>query len=164
MTELEIARGMFPLMPDEVFSVWLGEIIAFQGWPFRSLGDSIHIQNWAGLLLDRPLAHWAQAAWSSYLLQGSGDLRLDPDSAGLCVQVMMGAFSGSNLVRGCELRDSSQRVQKHRASLEETNRFTGFITAWDCGGILRIADGHHRIAALWLSGRQDIAIPVWAAK
>ncbi len=62
--------------------------IESDGWPFTSVLDSIDTENWAGMLIDMPLAKWAVLPWQKYLIQ-KGDLRLHPESVKLIMDVLM---------------------------------------------------------------------------
>ncbi|MGC1320917.1 MAG: hypothetical protein WA849_01920, partial [Candidatus Udaeobacter sp.] len=50
------ARSMFPLMPEEVFELWLDERIESNGWP--PSGD-----RWRGALCELSTTTWSAMEW-----------------------------------------------------------------------------------------------------
>ena len=158
------ARVMFPLMPDEVFRDWLGELIAANGWPFDQLEDAFPDGQWSRFFLELPVATWAQAVWSQETFKGFPQLDIEGDSKECVMQVAMNALGAGSALGLAQTTEGPQRVSKYRQWLELEGTFPNFITALRLDdGKLMIVDGHHRLAALWISGRTDIAVPAWIA-
>lgn len=162
--EIEIARAMFPLMPAEVFEAWLAPLIAAQGWPFTNVDDSILVDDWSRILIERPLTEWASFEWA-YESHDEVNECLSSGSLGDVMQLMMHGTpmgSGAALV----VRDSKDRYMRARDIMMEIKGFPGFVTAYeDAGGKLWVVDGHHRIAALSsFPGYKAVAVPFWVAK
>lgn len=160
MTEIDRARAMFPLMPAEVFDEWLGRLIAAQGWPFTSVHDSIYVQNWAGMLLDMPLAEWADVTWSKCALDKDA-MRIVPESVKLITDVAVHFLTAAGTDVGRDIRGSRERSRVARELIEGTREFPGFITAFrHRDGRLQLVDGHHRLGACW-SLQIPKTIPAW---
>lgn len=155
---------MFPLMPAEVFDEWLGRLIAAQGWPFTNLDDSILVDDWSRILIERPLTEWATFVWT-YESHNEVNERLSSGSLGDVMQLMMHGTpmgSGAALV----VRDSKDRYMRARDIMVEIKGFPGFVTAYeDSRGKFCVVDGHHRLAALAnFSGYKSIKVPFWIAR
>lgn len=163
MQSADAARLMFPWMPDEVFQGWLGEIIALQGWPFVSIEDSFHVDDWPHLLLNRTLAEWASFSWRKVDVDQIHQ-SLHADSRSRVMDLMMHHYEGPHPA-GAGIRDSKCRYAAARMAIVENNGFPGFVTALrDPNGRLCVVDGHHRLAA-WrsFSGTGALAVPIWVA-
>jgi hypothetical protein len=151
---------MFPLMPAEVFDEWLGGLISKQGWPFMSCRDSIYVDDWAGILLDMPLAEWTDVTWTKHVLQKDA-MRLVPGSVKLIMEVAKHFLSSSGTDVGRQIANSHERSRAVRELMVSTGTFPGFITAIrHHDGRLQLVDGHHRMGACW-SLESPTAIPAW---
>jgi hypothetical protein len=160
---IEIARAMFPLMPDEVFDEWLGGLIKLQGWPFTSIHDSTNVGSWAGQLLERPLLEWASFVWTHEGVEQVQD-RIASVSRGLVMELMMHAHPQGSRAAGV-IRNSEQRYKQAVEIMIEIKGFPGFVTAFEERGRLVVVDGHHRLAALCgFRGYKAISVPFWIAR
>ena len=162
MDAVAAARQFFPLMPDEVFSSWIAELVDFNGWPFDADDDSFPSDQWSRFFVHVPLAKWADAVWTRRTFKQSA-IRLAPQSTQTVVDVGTNSFHATRNFIALEVANSATRVMNHLAFIRRERRFPGFLTAWDDPGGMLLVDGHHRLAALWLADTEGIVVPVWVA-
>lgn len=164
MNDMERARAMFPLMPDEVFDAWLAPLIMAEGWPFTTKGKYDVLGNWPRYLLKIPPAKWASFTWSqSSLYQIHQHLALE--SIADVMDVVMNSIKGA-AGAAFPVGDSQNRVIAARENIAKLQHFPGFVTAFaDPTGKLRVLDGHHRLAA-WYRTADSASwqVPVWIAR
>ncbi len=70
------ARKYFPLMPREVFDMWLLPDIKDHGWPFSGEQELDPNSPWAKRLRDRPPYFWRRVSWKRMTLP-FGEIRLE---------------------------------------------------------------------------------------
>lgn len=153
---------MFPFMPDEVFSSWIGGLIDQQGWPFSSVDEPVHLQDWSRIFLELPLAHWAAIKWSHETVDGIED-RLSQRSNRDLMYLKMHALpdiSPAVMV----IRNTKNRFEHARRHIEEWGTFPGYVVAYAEPGGLTVVDGHHRLAAWLTSPHREQRVQCWIAR
>ncbi len=143
MTHIEKARAMLPEMPEEVFTMWIAEVVARNGWPFECLSDSAR-EPWRSYFCGLSLRNISELVWEkSAATIGIGTLH--PDAQKSIHSMMMVQSIG--MTEGFEVPDDSRdRWMRILSFVQETRELPCPVVLLGQSDHFRIFDGHHRLA------------------
>lgn len=161
--QLERAAAMFPLMPKDVFDIFLKPLILTDmGWPYSSIFDALRPEApWYCVFHPFSLAEMAKMRW------GLCDVVIDENA--LVHQCLVDLDLVWQNYNGLLPRDTSydyddcrKRTQWHLDYIKSHGMVCPTpIVAAESGGKLKLFDGNHRIVAAWHSGMKKSVFKLW---
>ncbi|MCF8083175.1 MAG: hypothetical protein K9M96_08775 [Deltaproteobacteria bacterium] len=159
---IEKAKKMLPNIPDEVFDIWLSELIKRDGWPFESTTDSLVGTPWIKHLGGLPLEILANFIWNRKLFTFN-TLPLKQFNRLVIKRMFSESIDKFGALTNGPFINSKERLLFHIDKITRTGRFWAPIILATAGGDLDILDGFHRIVALLILKKEDIEIDAWVA-
>ena len=153
-------REFFPHMPDQVFDSWLSGFINERGWPFASVTDATTRTTFGKVLWGKKLSYWRDLQWLE-LKVSLIEIELDPRSQEL-TECIVGHINGLAKFE-VPTESINDRFSSALRFINENDTLPGSVVAViQPDATLRIADGHHRLAALSVAHKKEIIkFSVW---
>lgn len=154
--ELE-ARKCFPIMPDEVFDIWISQHIRFSGWPFTGQETSISDPTWAKYFRDRPIPFWARVNWVR-ISPPFNKVKIERRAIDVCKRLaeIGKKYITTGIAEQTLVKDTPQKVSALAAEIRRTGKFPVPIVSLAFNDELLLLDGHHRLAAMFLHDESGI--------
>ena len=138
----EQARALFPLMPEEVFRLWMDERIESNGWPPDT-------GTWEAALRFRSVGYWQKLHW-----QKKGVLLIPESLSGETRRIIrslyQGVFSGIPTEETRYVGDSRERITGTMRYIAQHGRLPSCLIFLEEDGVYEIVDGCHRLTAFFV--------------
>jgi hypothetical protein len=145
MTPIEQARVLLPTMPEEVFTMWIADIVKRNGWPFTHI-YSEPLGRWRGYFCGMSLQMISQLRWERQVRRFS-ITALHPHARNSIETLFR--FHFRQMKQGLEVApDSYVRIMSQKTYIKGKGKFPKPVIFFSSLGNLQILDGHHRLAAL----------------
>ena len=157
------AKQYLPLMPDELFQMWIEPEIESHGWPFH--GDEITVTDpsWSKYLRDLGPQFWSQVHWkrvNAAFVEGQIEERAIK-VASLLAEVGR-RFLETGVAEQTLVKDSPQKVAAIAAAIEANGKLPNPLVFLERSDGWWLMDGHHRLGALFMLGKQrTIPLDCW---
>jgi len=135
------ARSALPLMPSEIFELWLDERIQALGWPPYG-------SRWEGILHNQPLSIWKKIHWEKKEIPLSLQI-FDKNSQYFIKAIQDGAVGNTNYVTQLT-GNSGLRMKSIYKYINEYGTTPNSIIIIKGQQNYILADGCHRMAVLSL--------------
>lgn len=133
---LRSARRVLPLLPEEVFTLWLDAAIAEHGWPPSG-------EQWSRVLLRRPISFWQTIRWTKRSIDISR-ANLAADTRYPARALAMAAFEGRPSKYAELAAASSERLARIAKQAQTLSALPGSLASPDAEGY---SGGRRRDAA-----------------
>ena len=145
--EIDKARKHFRNMPDEVFNLWLHDIIKERGWPFLKENEETLGTNYENLFNRLSLSYWTNLHWRIEIIPYD-ELVLDDISLQKAQAIIDEVILGESVFT-TKIENMAERYESCVSFVEENNCFPKpIICQFNLDKSLTVVDGHHRLAAL----------------
>lgn len=142
------AKTHLPNFPKEVFDIWLAQLINDEGWPFYS-SASLVIGSWNSLLLGHSLSFWRSLSWSRVNVSFGSERQFDVRSREHIGGIIDAHVRGINNAYKRGVRNSDAKWQRILKYVSFHSTVPAPVILLQHFGSFQIADGCHRIAALF---------------
>ncbi len=162
MTPIDRAKAMFPNIPADVFDNFFAPLIINDiGWPSFSIYDALDGTDWYRILYPFSLQTLSKLTWkiSSFFL--NKDI-LYPGSYDDIKLLILNEIYDMETLIGWYPKDSRQRLARNKQLIKTTGRFPAPVVFARTSSGMKLLDGHHRVAALFILGlHSTIPVDAW---
>ena len=162
MRPIDRAKSMLPNIPTEVFeNFFVPLIINDIGWPFLTIYDSLDGTDWYRILYPFSLDSLSKLRWklSSFFL--NKDI-LYPGSYDDIKLLILNEIYDMEAFIGWYPKDSRHRLARNKQLIKTTGRFPAPVVFARTSHGMKLLDGHHRVAALFiLELHNTIPVDAW---
>lgn len=150
-------------MPDDLFDMWLKPEIESNGWPFSGNETVMPNSTWAKYLRNHLPSFWRGVRWHrvSQTLVG---VAMEKRAENIAHQLACFArkFSETGLTPPALIKGSLPKILALAAITNTDGQLPKpLVCLVQNSGEWWLMDGHHRLAALYMLGRQDIPFDCW---
>ena len=152
---LEAGRHL-EAMPDELFDMWIRPEIENRGWPFGGNEKTVSDPAWAKYLRNLGPHFWSRVRWSR-VIQSFAEAALEDRAIVLAHQLAAVGrkFAETGVAEPTLVKNSPQRVAALARIIAASGELPKPLVCLVQGSEWWLMDGHHRLAALFMLGKQD---------
>lgn len=163
------ARKLFPKMPEEIFKLWLDEMIKTNGLPSNE-------SKWEGLLRGRSLLYWSQLNWEKRIIHLNQDM-LSQETMKILINI--GESNREILIsKKCKSLNkenyhsrqmgdvSKEKLENIMKFIKKNSKLPNPLILIQEKTIYEIADGCHRLTAFLFSKESSNlnSLEAWVGK
>lgn len=145
VNDRERARQLLPDMPQEVFDIWIADLIKLVGWPFTSIDQPVTIE-WARYFWGMSLETVSKLDWHRQSFPFALDAFLPIVQKRLNDKVLINRFGGAEKAKAA--KDSMLRWERALAHIEKEGKLPAPVILHGALGNFGVFDGTHRLSAV----------------
>jgi len=153
---------MFPDVPLAVFDMFFKPLIINDiGWPFLTINDTLNGTDWYRILFPFTLRDLQQLKWRLSKVIFDKDIFHPVTKADIRLVIENSVFNYGALIRGYP-KDSGTRLKWHKEFIKTARNFCTPIVLASSSDGLKLLDGHHRLAALFMLDLENtLEVDTW---
>lgn len=150
------ARECFAHMPDDLFDMWIKPEIEARGWAFRGDETVLSDAAWAKYLRNHGPAFWRGVRWN-LVSQNFIGIPIEQRAKDIANKLASFAweFSKTGFTPPALIPGSLPKILALADATNTNGKLPKPLVCLVQGGEWWLMDGHHRLGALFLLGKQD---------